>query len=184
MTRPTIQYLKECFDVDFSAGTLTWKCRPESHFSSAGMQRNTNTQFAGKPALAAKKGNRVWVYCVGVIAQKRYTRSSVIFAMAHGYWPVGVDHIDHNTQNDALVNLREATTQENSKNQKTFRGRALLGIHHRKDRKGTKTWSVSVGENGKVKHVGYFYSWCEAFNARINAEMKHGFHPCHGGCHY
>jgi hypothetical protein len=29
---PSIEYLRECFEVDFETGVLRWKVRPVSHF--------------------------------------------------------------------------------------------------------------------------------------------------------
>lgn len=45
-----IDYLNECLTYDSGTGVLTWKTRPESHFSSPSVARRFNNLYAGKPA--------------------------------------------------------------------------------------------------------------------------------------
>jgi hypothetical protein len=72
------------------------------------------------------------------------TLSHVILAMAQGRWPENqVDHIDHNPDNNAVWNLREASSRENSWNRRARSG-TKLGIR-----------GVFLQKNGKY---GFSYS--------------------------
>ena len=50
-----LEYLEECFDVDFVSGTLTWKTRPRSHFETDMSFNTMNSRQSGKTAGSSGK---------------------------------------------------------------------------------------------------------------------------------
>ena len=76
-----------------------------------------------------------------------------------------IDHIDGDTINNKLINLRYATNQENSFNQK-------LSVHNTSGSKGVcydkskKKWKSSIKLNSKSIHLGYFERIEDAIQAR------------------
>lgn len=95
------------FTADFSTGVLTWKAPPKNHAEKVG-------QIAGYPNRGKGKNKDYWqVRAFG----RTFKRSRVIFHMANGRWPTpALDHIDGDSLNDALVNLRECSLSENAAN--------------------------------------------------------------------
>lgn len=97
------------FTVDYGTGKLYWLNPPKNH-----AQRRGNE--AGAILNARGKNKRYWqVRVFGAT----FKRSRVIFAMAHGRWPEPcVDHIDGDSLNDSIANLREASNSQNNANAK------------------------------------------------------------------
>lgn len=87
----------------------------------------------------------------------------------HGTWPVGeIDHIDGNSLNNAIANLREATRSQNSFNrgQQVTNTSGFKGVCWHKNR---CKWAASITVDRKQKHLGYFptaelahAAYCEA----------------------
>ena len=77
-----------------------------------------------------------------------------------------VDHIDNNKHNNKLINLRFATSRENSQN-------AKLCIKNKSGTKGVywnnakNKWTAQIKINGKSIHLGSFINKEEAINIRI-----------------
>jgi hypothetical protein len=78
-----------------------------------------------------------------------------------------VDHIDTNTSNNHFSNLRYSTPSENTINRNKFTNNTtgFTGVYWNNE---TKKWRVRVAK----KHIGYFYSFDEAKEARIKAVNK------------
>jgi hypothetical protein len=95
------------FDADFSTGTLRWRAPPKNHAEKLGM-------VAGYPLKAPPGKKSYWqVRAFG----QTFKRSRVVFYMAHGRWPEpAVDHINGQSLDDRLANLRECTLSQNAAN--------------------------------------------------------------------
>ena len=84
----------------------------------------------------------------------------------------GWDHIDRNTFNNRRMNLRSATTQENSRNKSLAKNNTsgITGVYFRKD---VNKWVSQIIVNDKNIHLGYFFSKIDAIRARLKAEIKY-----------
>ena len=77
-----------------------------------------------------------------------------------------VDHIDNDRQNNKLINLRFATTQENCQN-------AKLSSKNTSGTKGVRwnttknKWTAQIKINGKTINLGSFINKADAVNIRI-----------------
>ncbi len=81
-----------------------------------------------------------------------------------------IDHIDRNSANNKLSNLRWCTISENnqnmskrSDNKSGITGVTFCNIY--------KKWHVRIHINGNKKHIGYFRDKEEATHARNEAEI-------------
>lgn len=94
----------------------------------------------------------------------------MIFLWNHGYLPKIVDHIDHNTLNDKIENLREASSSENNKNRMSRKNSTsqYLGVHWE-----GKKWRVQIMVNKKLKHIGCFLTEIEAALAYNKAAVMY-----------
>ena len=174
---PTVEYLHECFKYDPKSGLVSWKVRPAHHFpTSRGMNRS-NSGCAGKAAGCEDKG-----YLKVRLDGQNYFVHRVAFALAHGKWPIAVDHIDGSGLNNALANLREVTHQENMRNTAHRKGAQtpVPGVHWHKVQ---QRWHAYIGAGGSLERLGSHDTIFEAVCARKSAELRHGFHENHVRIH-
>ena len=105
----------------------------------------------------------------------------IIWEMHNGQIPEGyeIDHIDHNTLNNDITNLRMVTHHENTLNasmRKDNKSGCVGVIWHKARRK----WMAYIAVNKKPKYLGLFDSIDEAVAARRQAEKENNYHPNHG----
>lgn len=110
------------------------------------------------------------------IKNRSYLRYRVVFAMTHGRWPKNtVDHIDLDSSNDRINNLREATYDEQQQNRKPMKSK--LGLYGVKQH-GPCRFESYLKVNGKRHYFGIFP---DAHMAHAVAKhwkgILHKFHP-------
>lgn len=161
----SIDYLNEMFQV--IDGVLIWKERPESHFKTKRAFSVWNSRFSGKPSGRVNHG--YWQTRVG---NKIYRNHRIIYAMMRGIIPNVIDHIDGNTLNNRIENLRNTNVSGNAINCKV----SVLNTSGRKGvyfHKSIGKWTASIRINGKLSHIGTFDNINDAIEARSNAEKTH-----------
>lgn len=117
---PSQQDLRRMFDYNDEDGALYWRDRPE-------MPEHMNEALKGQRAghVTSKGRWRVEIYNV------QYLTNRVIWVWHHGDIPDGmmVDHIDGDTTNNRIGNLRLGTNQQNQYNRGPKNGRRYKGVH-------------------------------------------------------
>jgi len=106
-----------------------------------------------------------------VVDGQRWLLHRAIFAVAHGYLPECVDHIDHDVRNNNLENLRPASKAQNCANKK------VKGVGCRQIKSGKWEAYASDTEKGKRRFVylGAFVTKEEAEVASNSyKKMKYG----------
>lgn len=119
----TQEYVRECFTYN-EDGTLTWNVRPESHFNNEVDARRFNSQWSGKVAGyfnkrtdSKKEGFGYYRVRVTDHAIKGHFKSHRIVWLYHkGYLPKVLDHINRDTRDNRIENLRESDVHTNSYN--------------------------------------------------------------------
>ena len=161
----TVDLLNELFEYDKETGDLIWK------------KARANNKV--------KKGD-----IAGTVDRKGYIRLDVnykkcrahrlVFLMHKGYLPKTIDHINGNTSDNRIENLRAATTAQNQYNRK-------LGSNNTSGFKGVswdinrKTWKGYIYVEGKRIHLGNFNTPEEADEVvRKAREELHGTFANHG----
>ncbi|EOT6755695.1 HNH endonuclease signature motif containing protein [Escherichia coli] len=113
--------------------------------------------------------------------QKQYLEHRIIWEMHNGPIPEGyeIDHIDHNTLNNDITNLRMVSHYENTLNTPMRKDNksGYVGVIWYKSR---RKWMAYIAVNKKRKHLGLFDSIDEAVAARRQAEKENNYHPNHG----
>jgi hypothetical protein len=144
-----VQRIKELLRYDEETGNLYWK-----------------TSGSGRLGIDTKAGYlRKSGYVVIGIEGSVYAAHRVVYALAYSQSIVGcVDHIDGNTSNNRLSNLREVSASVNQQNNKA-RGTCL-------DR---GRWRASIRKNYKRTYLGYFDTEEAAHQAYL--EAKKIYHP-------
>jgi len=96
----------------------------------------------------------------------------VIFLMHHKYLPNYIDHIDGNSTNNRIENLRAATQSQNMGNSgmKSNNTSGYKGVTYRKD---TGKWQASVMINRKHISLGSHLTKEDAYQAYVVGAKKH-----------
>jgi hypothetical protein len=121
-----------------------------------------------KPAGWIKEG----YIRIGLSGKQLYAHR-IAWIISTGEWPKNdIDHINMIKSDNRLINLREATRTENTRNNKICKRNTsgVTGVHYYKSR---KVWQVYVRVNNRNKHIGYFSKLLDAKKARISAEKKY-----------
>lgn len=107
---------------------------------------------------------------------KKYFNHHIIWCMYYGHWPLGIiDHIDRNSMNNNILNLREITRRLNRFNSKlnTNNRTGVTGVSLNTV-KGYEVY-ISVKENHR-KYVGFSCDFEEAVFLRFAAEQCVGYY--------
>lgn len=137
--------------------------------------KNKGTARAGDYAGYIQNG-----YNVIMINGSNFRSHRLAWLYVYGEWPKEqIDHINHNREDNKLINLREVTHQENLKNitLKKNNKSGIMGVGWIKQ---NSSWRAYISSNKKWIHLGSFNDKFEAICARKSAERKYGFHENHG----
>ena len=154
--------LLDLLSINTEHGTFTWK-----HTMGGKAKKG---QEAG--ALTANG------YVTIRIDQRDYLAHRLMWLYVYGGFPVlNVDHIDRDKTNNRPTNLRIATEKQNAENRplKSKNSSGHRGVFYRKYLK-SKPWHVSITNNRKTIHVGYYATADEAIAARRAAEDQYFTH--------
>lgn len=105
-----------------------------------------------------------------VIDKKRFLASRVIYLLAYGEdpYPHQIDHIDRNSLNNTVSNLRKdnvGLTQKNQGMRKNNKS-GVKGVHWSSER---SKWIAQITVENKPKNLGYYETIQEAAAARNKA---------------
>ena len=163
---PPQAVLKEWYDYNSSTGDFIWIKEPRPIRPVLGKIAGTRVRATGYVMIS--------VPGFGLIGAHR-----LAWIYIHGRTIGGaeIDHRDTNSSNNAISNLRLATSSEQKQNKKVQSNNrsGLKGAFYHDCRKGKKWRSqIVVRENGKrrVIFLGYFDSPVEAHQAYATAAMK------------
>lgn len=109
---------------------------------------------------------------INVLGTKQYYHR-LAWVVYHGDWPKGmIDHINGNTGDNRIINLRDVSASGNQQNLKKARshsGSGFLGVFT--DRNGRPYSRIIV--NGAAKHIGTYSTPEEAHEAYLEAKRKY-----------
>jgi hypothetical protein len=107
---------------------------------------------------------------------RKYTTSRLIWKAFHPEFNLEfssdntIDHINRNSLDNRLCNLKVANRSEQNLNRKRMNFKNAKGCYfHKKDKK----WHARISIKGKKTYLGYFETETEAHTAYLDAKAKH-----------
>ena len=152
----TQELLLKLFDYDPITGIVTNK-----------IDRSSRARKGERSGTINDNGYRV-IYICG----KNYREHRLIWCMVYGNFPTNeIDHIDRNRSNNAIENLREATSTENSLNADYIVG--LSGLRGVSPTSSGLKWRARIRVEGQQISLGHFDTVEEAHKAYLEAVKKY-----------
>lgn len=158
---PTQAILREWLDYNPETGVFTWKKNPVRGRPRTGMVAGTTSRryvLIGLSGFGQMGAHRLaWIYM-------------------HGLTIGGaeIDHIDGNPSNNAIGNLRLATSRQQKHNKRVQSNNrcGLKGAYYHACRKGKK-WRSQIKVGDVLHFLGYFHTAEEAHAAYREAAIEH-----------
>lgn len=155
-------YLTKVLDCNSEAGEPIWKISPSRSIKAgtrAGVVNKTGYRLISINNIRYKAGRLAWLY-------------------HYGGWPSDetpqIGHMNGNRPDGRIVNLRQVTDEQNSRNQKVrsanTSGRTGVQFH-----KPIGKWMAVIRNNGKYECLGYYAKFEDAVKAREAAEIRYGY---------
>jgi hypothetical protein len=137
----------------------------------------TRNSRAVKGSLAGSISGKYRLIC---LHRKAYLVHRVAYYMANNFSPDFVDHIDGNSHNNHINNLRPATKVQNQWNQGLNKANTS-GVKGLSWAKNCNKWFACIRYNGKNRNLGYFESKeLGAEFLELARELLHGNYANHG----
>jgi hypothetical protein len=157
----TQERLKELLHYDPDTGVFV--CRVKVRHRAVG-------------SVVGTAGTRGYLQCN--IDGKPYKMHRLAWLYVYGSWPnCQIDHINHNTSDNRICNLRDVSCAQNHQNRsrRTKSASGFLGVTwHKRDLR----WQAHIEVNGKPRYIGSFVGLADAVAARISAERQlHPYRP-------
>lgn len=113
------------------------------------------------------------------IDNRRIKAHKLVFLYKLGYIPEMVDHIDGIKDNNIFNNLRDVDQSTNQKNRKLdIRNKSgVMGVRWLSN---IEKWQADIRVDKKLIYLGRWKDKESAIAARVQAEIKYGFHENHG----
>lgn len=114
-------------------------------------------------------------YRLIMIDKRRYMAHRLAWLWVHGVWPKGdIDHINGDSCDNRIANLREATRSQNQCNH-SRRATNKSGFKGVSWHKGGRKWKAQIGHKGRWHFLGLYEDPKEAHLAYVAAAHRlHG----------
>jgi hypothetical protein len=164
----TQEQLRHRLHYSPETGVFTWKVTQfECHVG----------KVAGYPNYHPGTGR---TYIKIKLHKKLYLAHRLVWLYITGTFPKNdIDHINQDGTDNRLVNLRNVTDIENTRNKKCHSNNTsgVMGVHFHKSH---NKWRARISTTEKRIHLGNFNTKEEAIAARLAAEIELGYHENHG----
>lgn len=147
--------------LEYQDGQLVWK-------DYEGSGKSWNIRRRGK--IAGYDSGHGYIKLR--LKKRGYYVHQLVFLMHHGYIPEVIDHIDGDTQNNRIENLRAADKSKNGMN----RSKPISNTSGAKGvvwHKGAAKWMARIVAEQKQIYIGLFTDFDDAVAAVKQAQQKH-----------
>ncbi len=127
------------------------------------------THLVGKPVGTYNAKSYLRIDFKGI----SYAGHRIIWRYHKGNWPKGtIDHIDGNTRNNRVDNLRDISLRDNCLNKKIHRDGKIPGARFRVMKYSKKPWVSEIGIGEKTYYLGLFKTKEEAHKEYLKAKKQ------------
>lgn len=176
----TAEQLRAVLLYDPDTGLFRWKegidhWRAGLPAGTKGHTRKNGTDYVFIGLGTTSRGIQKRPYIVLGVKKRVYRAHRLAWLYVYGEWPKGeIDHINGDSTDNRIVNLRDVTTAQNSLN-RGLRRNNTSGIKGVSWSKKSQKWLVHIAVNKQLLHVGLFDTIEDARAARIEAANRlHG----------
>lgn len=170
----TLHALSHLVSYNPETGVFVWLPRARSMFDEACTWRTWNSRFAFKRAGRVDAAGYVAISFGG----KKVKAHRLAYFMVHGECPELLDHVNGQTADNRIANLRPASASQNNMNRAIGRRNKSGGKGISWHKKAGK-WQVHVRAAGAVHYCGLFVDIDAARRARqAKAIELHGQFNC------
>lgn len=149
----TAEQVRELLNYDQETGVFTWR-----------VYRASNAKIGDVAGTYDAEGYRQIR-----IAKRGYKSHRLAWLYVYGKWPIGdIDHINRNTSDNRIANLREATRSENLQNT-GLHPKNTSGLKGVSWHKSAKKWRARITANGIEVGLGLFKTPEAAYSAYCDA---------------
>jgi len=132
------------------------------------IRKDTGAIVGSKPKVVTRNRR----YATTKIKGQHFCVHKLIYMYHHGEMPDQLDHININSLDNRIENLRPASSEQNMSNRTLFKNNksGYKGVCWHKQH---EKWGVTIGVNGLFKHIGYFENLELAGLVSIEARDKY-----------
>lgn len=175
--------IKSDLSYNPETGSFIWNYRNPESFDSYRGYKIFNGKYAGKAAGSVKKEKDGSVYVVIRLNGELFRAHRLAWAYVHGDAPGAIDHINGDTLDNRIQNLRDGTGSTNARNAAMSKANTS-GFNGVVWLKQKLRWRAQATEivDGKRKNIviGTFKELAEAVAARTRWDEANGYTGRHG----
>ena len=152
--KPTLEYLRRRISVDLLLGRVYWIDATKFH-------KKLNGNEAGSKRRSTHSEKYYWHVKIDSVA---YKRSHLVYLFSTGSWPSDqIDHINGDSLDDRIKNLRDVNQTQNAWNHKKRKKQQLTPMGIRSLKSGR--FQARIAVNKQQISIGTFDNESEAFEA-------------------